>query len=174
MSRDSFLKLAHKSREYKLFGVVHKFGDSQATSIKWLHKKSQEQQYHIIGVCNKLKRWEWEGRGKPNPGAQAQTSHQRGSFNRFESRASLGVRGRISVCLSQVRCAMNVWVTSGYEGREMWEAIYRLSSKRVVVLDFSREDQLNRPWLTVSLSASLTGRLLDSLVKLTWHRLNRP
>jgi hypothetical protein len=47
----------------------------------------------------------------------------------------------------------------------MWGAIYRLSSKRYVGLDFSGGDQLNRPYLTVSLSASLTGRLLESLVK---------
>jgi hypothetical protein len=31
---DYFLKLAHKSGENKLLGVVHKFGDSQATSIR--------------------------------------------------------------------------------------------------------------------------------------------
>jgi hypothetical protein len=67
--------------------------------------------------------------------AQAQTSHQRGSFNQFELRASLSVRGRRSVPLSQVRCAMNVWATNNYEERDVG-AIYRLSSKRVVGLDF--------------------------------------
>ena len=41
-----------------------------------------------------------------------------GSFNRFDSRASLGVRGR-SVPLSQVRCAMNVWRRAVMR-REMW------------------------------------------------------
>jgi hypothetical protein len=59
---------------------------------------------------------------------------------------------------------MNMWVTISYEGREVG-AIYRLSSKRDVGLDFSGGDRLNRPYLTVSLSASLTGRLLESLVK---------
>jgi hypothetical protein len=49
---------------------------------------------------------------------QAQTSHQRVPFNLFELRASLGVRGR-SVPLSQVRCVMNVWVTSSYEERDV-------------------------------------------------------
>ena len=51
--------------------------------------------------------------------AQAQTSHQRGSFNQFELRASLSVRGRRSVPLSQVRCAMNVWATNNYEERDV-------------------------------------------------------
>jgi hypothetical protein len=67
--------------------------------------------------------------------------------------------------LSQFRCAMNVWVTISYEEREVGG--YRLFSKRVVGLEFSGEDRLNRPWLTVSLSVSLTDRLLDSLIKLT-------
>jgi hypothetical protein len=39
---------------------------------------------------------------------------------------------------------MNVWVTSSYEERDVG-AIYRLSSKRVVGLDFSGEDRLNCP-----------------------------
>jgi hypothetical protein len=45
--------------------------------------------------------------------------------------------------------------TSSYEERDVG-AIYRLSSKRVVGLDFSGEDQLNRPCLTISLSARQT------------------
>jgi hypothetical protein len=58
---------------------------------------------------------------------------------------------------------MNVWVTSSYEERDVGG--YRLSSKRALGLDFRAGS--TSPWLTVSLSASLTYRLLDSLVKLT-------
>jgi hypothetical protein len=53
-----FSNVAHKSEDYKLLGVVHKFGDSQATSNRLETLGFQEQQNHIRGVCNKLKRLE--------------------------------------------------------------------------------------------------------------------
>jgi hypothetical protein len=46
-------------------------------------------------------------------------------------------------------------------------SIYRWGFNTSRWANFAVEDRLNRPWLTVSLSTSLTCRLLDSLVKLT-------
>jgi hypothetical protein len=50
-----FFKFSHKRGEYKLLGVIHKFGDSQATSIRLETLGFQEQQCRTRGVCNKLK-----------------------------------------------------------------------------------------------------------------------
>jgi hypothetical protein len=54
-----------------------------------------------------------------------------------------------------------------YVGRVVGVSIYRWGFKTSRWADFAVEDRLNCPWLTASLSASLTGRLLDSLVILT-------
>jgi hypothetical protein len=51
--------------------------------------------------------------------------------------------------------------------REVGVSIYRWGFKTSCWVDFFGKDRLNRPCLTVSLSASLTSRLLRSLVKLT-------
>ena len=53
-----FSNVAHKSEDYKLLRVVHKFGDSQATSNCLEILGFQEHQNHTKGVSNKLKRLE--------------------------------------------------------------------------------------------------------------------
>jgi hypothetical protein len=53
-----FSNIAHKSEDYKLLGVVHKFRDSQATSNHLETLGFQEHQNRTRGVCNKLKRLE--------------------------------------------------------------------------------------------------------------------
>jgi hypothetical protein len=53
-----FSNVAHKSEDYKLLRVVHKFGDSQATSNCLEILGFQEHQNCTRGVCKKLKRLE--------------------------------------------------------------------------------------------------------------------
>jgi hypothetical protein len=50
-------QLSSTSGWYKLLGVVHKFGDSQATSIRQGTQGSKSNKSAQIQVCDELKRW---------------------------------------------------------------------------------------------------------------------
>jgi hypothetical protein len=72
----TFYQICSTSGWYKLLRVVHKFGDSQATSIRLGTRRFQEQQIWTRGVCKELKIWEREGEENQIQKPRIQTSHQ--------------------------------------------------------------------------------------------------
>jgi hypothetical protein len=168
-----FSNVSHKSGDYKLLGVIHKFGDSQATLNRLETLGFQKHQNHIRGVCNKLKRLEWDGRGKLNPWAQAQTSHQRAPSNELNLE-QVWVREEEEVCLCLKLGEQWMWGWPATFKRWVWGYIYSHGSKLAVWPDISNWNRLNRPWQTWQPVCHFAWQIAAQSGQTIRNRLNRP